>query len=57
VNGAGLWQVESSQEEDKVVLLRRLQLTRRHYPAAQWPELRTLLLAEKNRAGRVMLFK
>ncbi len=57
VNGAGLWQVESSQEEDKVVLLRQLQLTRRHYPAAQWPELRTLLLAENNRAGRVMLFK
>ncbi len=56
-NGAGLWLVESSQEEKKVVLARRVELPENHFSAAQWPELRTLLLAGENRAGRLLLFK
>lgn len=56
-NGAGLWQVEVKEEEDEVVLVRRLELPRNHYPAAQWPDLRALLLANENRAGRLLYFK
>jgi hypothetical protein len=56
-NGAGRWLVETSQEEKRVVVVRHVELPRNHYPAAQWPELRTLLIACENRAGRLLLFK
>jgi len=56
-NGAGTWHLEVKEEEDEVVLVRRLELPMNHYPAARWPDLRALLLADENRAGRILLFK
>lgn len=56
-NEAGRWKVESSAGDDKVVLVRRLDLPRARCPAALWPELRALLLAQENRTGRVLCFK
>jgi len=56
-NDAGRWQLESSADDEKVVLTRRLILPAAHFPAARWPELRALLLAADQRSGRIVIFK
>jgi hypothetical protein len=56
-NGAGSWHLEIRETDDEVVLVRRLEVPRTMFAAAEWPELRALLLAADNRAGRLLFCK
>lgn len=59
-NAVGRWKVSSEigdDEKEGILFGRELQLPGSHIAAVQWPELRALLLAGENRAGRMLLFK
>jgi hypothetical protein len=56
-NGAGRCVVSASDEKDEIVFTRMLVLSRGTYAAEDWPELRTLLLADRNEGNRVLLLK
>ncbi len=59
-NAVGHWKVSSEvgdEEKEGILFGRELQLPGSHIAATRWPELRALLLADENRADRMLLFK
>jgi hypothetical protein len=56
-NDAGAFEVTTERGGDKLTVTRKLSLAKAYYPAAQWPELRALLLAETSEANRTVLLK
>jgi len=56
-NGAGRFEVACEREGGTLRLFRRLTLKKASYPAAEWPELRALLLLSEARAGRTLLLR
>lgn len=56
-NKAGRFELAVEQEEGSVTVRRTLRLSKRTYDASEWPQLRELLVADKDEANRVILFK
>lgn len=56
-NSAGRFELKVERSGDRVTLTRILQLNEARFDAAQWPDLRALLLAEKAERNRTLLLK
>jgi hypothetical protein len=56
-NGAGRFDLSARQEEGGIRVVRHLVLASDHYEAAQWGDLRALLLADDHEGGRLVLLK
>lgn len=56
-NAAGRFEVACAREGETLRFFRRLSLQKASYSAAEWPELRALLLASEARAGRTLFLR
>ena len=54
-NAAGSFRLAVERSDDELILTRTLALTRDEYSAADWPDLRALLLAERHERNRTLL--
>jgi len=56
-NVAGLLQLNTNKEEDKIIYSRRLKLSGTYYDSSLWPDFRELMLANNHERNRTFYFK
>jgi hypothetical protein len=56
-NGAGSFSIKTNQKDSKIVITRKLNLTKTIYQPEEWSILRTLLLADSHEKNQTLLLK
>jgi hypothetical protein len=55
-NDAGVFRLSVARDEGEITVTRKLALNRATFSAAEWPDVRALLLAERHERNRTLLF-
>jgi hypothetical protein len=56
-NGAGGFTVSVIEEDDEIIIERRLSLTKDTYDAEEWPDLRSILLADRHERNQTIILR